>query len=64
MRNKKAKRIRNMARRVARTEETFYNIGSPPYFDNKGLRVIAGVPTVLKEDCVKFLAKAIKGNLK
>ena len=77
MRNKKAKRIRNMVRRIAKTINTEYDLGSPPLFYTGettklsdgttlyfGTKTNPGVPRVLKASCLKFIAKTMKRNLK
>lgn len=76
MRNKKAKLIRKFAKRIAKSEETTYNIGKPPvintsdkpYLTNSGFTVmpgrviIPGIPTTLDTGCLKYVAKRLKNG--
>lgn len=56
----KVKKIRGIARRLAKTEETTYNIGQPPLFNTEGKRIRPGVPTTMKKDCLKYIVKQMK----
>lgn len=73
MRNSKVKKIRRIAKRMAKTIETKYDIGEEPiYYYGKdieiadggilrsGAKTKPGVPTVMIGTCLKFIVKTMK----
>lgn len=77
MRNSKIKRIRRIAKRLAKTIETTYDYGEPAIYYSgndieisgggllrNGDRTKPGVPTVMQATCLKFITKSIKKGYK
>jgi hypothetical protein len=72
MRQKKIKRVRRIAKMLAKTQETTYNDYKPPvHWQGKetikiegkwiypGSIIEPGIPRVMKNDCVKSITKRI-----
>lgn len=77
MRNRKAKRLRKVAKIFAETVDTTYNIGDPAvYYYGKdieisgggvlrnGARTKVGIPTTLQKTCMKYIIKGLKRDIR
>ena len=64
MRNSKAKQIRRVSKRINNNMVTKYNVGTPPYYNNMGYKVVFGVPTTINKDCHRFVYKKLKNGSK
>jgi len=63
MNQKKIKKIRKLVKSMSSGIDKDYSVGVTPYFDEKGVRLQVGVPTVLKAGCTKFITKEMKKEL-